>query len=211
MSIILFMVDQVSLFDSVCRKEIYKVKALCYHTMRHTTTDLIERRERSDGLQSDTSSSSKPAAASKKKRSKTPADLIKPRDDLNKLMALFDKILREEYPGIKWELHNSAIARVLSSPTDIDSNIVDASCDFCGSDIFLSCFECKSCGSGASEQGCMVCPGCYVEGRTCKCDSMQPMFCRSYGELITERNKAARAVNSIATRSIEKPVEISPK
>lgn len=74
-------------------------------------------------------------------------------------------------------------------------------CDFCGADIFQSFFECQTCvpsNSSASMQlgdGILICPSCYVEGRTCLCETMVPVQCRPFEQLLQDRNKAATMLN----------------
>ncbi len=219
---------------SVCRPEIYKVKATCYHAMKHYTSLITTLRDSVDLCKEPSSPSlsgpkSLPASSSKKTRSRNtkepPANLVAPMTDLKKLMDLFDKILREEYPGSDWESKESTLAHALPLCIETSESSYNLSCDFCGSDIFLSGFECKSpdtctslnplrvdpdCGTSSSD-ACILCPGCYVEGRTCPCGLMQPIFYRSYQVLVEERNKAARVVNSIVTGATIRPFEISPK
>ncbi|KAL1947864.1 hypothetical protein VTO73DRAFT_13588 [Trametes versicolor] len=73
-------------------------------------------------------------------------------------------------------------------------------CDFCGADIFQSFFECRECRTaddGAVLQpgdGLLICPACYVEGRSCDCSQMEPMQTRSFDMLLSDRNDAARAI-----------------
>lgn len=76
-------------------------------------------------------------------------------------------------------------------------------CDFCGADIFQSFFECSnSCRSeevlddlitdeASAGDGLLICPSCYIEGRTCACQEMRPLQCRPFVHLLEERNQAA--------------------
>jgi hypothetical protein len=98
--------------------------------------------------------------------------------DIKELLTLYDSILVEEYePGHK------------DMPSIEEDNWIY--CDFCGCDIFQSFFEC-----GPSSRGCVVCPGCYVEGRNCKCKNarMQPMQLRDFQQLVDVRTNAVNAV-----------------
>ncbi|OJT06140.1 hypothetical protein TRAPUB_3075 [Trametes pubescens] len=85
-------------------------------------------------------------------------------------------------------------------------------CDFCGADIFQSFFECKECRTaddGSVPQpgdGLLICPACYVEGRSCDCRQMEPMQTRSFDMLLSDRNDAARAI-AAALPSGEAPPE----
>ncbi|KIM48921.1 hypothetical protein M413DRAFT_90130 [Hebeloma cylindrosporum] len=110
-------------------------------------------------------------------------DLVK---DIKILLTLYDSILVEEYePG-----HKDMISRPTSRPPSIEEDICIC-CDFCGCDIFQSFFEC-----GPSSEGCVICPGCYVEGRNCKCRNarMQPMQYRDFQQLIDVRTDAVDSV-----------------
>ncbi|KAI0362060.1 hypothetical protein OH77DRAFT_1491547 [Trametes cingulata] len=75
-------------------------------------------------------------------------------------------------------------------------------CDFCGADIFQSFFECKQCRTpepGVTPQvgdGLLVCPACYVEGRSCECEEMEPVQCRPFTILLSDRNLAAKTVST---------------
>ncbi|CDO68310.1 hypothetical protein BN946_scf184799.g37 [Trametes cinnabarina] len=74
-------------------------------------------------------------------------------------------------------------------------------CDFCGADLFQSFFECKHCrepGAGVQPEvgdGLLICPGCYVEGRSCVCGQLEPVQCRSFDTLLLERNAAAEVLS----------------
>lgn len=56
--------------------------------------------------------------------------------------------------------------------------------------------ECDSCGQEPHDNhqvgdGLLICPPCYVEGRSCKCQSMQPAQHKDFGVLLQDRNRAA--------------------
>ena len=73
-------------------------------------------------------------------------------------------------------------------------------CDFCDTDIFQSFFECKRCipdeedpargGPSDEVDGLIICPQCYIEGRTCRCGVMTPMQYRAFSQLLLDRNNA---------------------
>ena len=46
--------------------------------------------------------------------------------------------------------------------------------------------------------GLILCPGCYAEGRTCKCGVMHAAQCRSFSTLMKARNDAATALTAAA-------------
>ena len=77
----------------------------------------------------------------------------------------------------------------------LKGNTSNLACDFCGADIFQSFFECRLCGNKDKEKelgdGILICPSCYVEGRTCRCRSMDAVQCRSFDILLEARNNAA--------------------
>ncbi|KAI0665328.1 hypothetical protein C8Q78DRAFT_986852, partial [Trametes maxima] len=76
-------------------------------------------------------------------------------------------------------------------------------CDFCGADIFQSFFECKHCHHSEDDpeihvgDGLLVCPACYVEGRTCDCGNLRPAQCRPFDILLKDRNEAAFVVSTV--------------
>ena len=140
---------------------------------------------------------------------------------LFRLIRLFDDILLQEYAkghntfehvtrtetSSRWPLLSADdtpsehIRNVPSSPdVEKDSNdhkeSYNLACDFCGADIFQSFFECRRCRADDAEEvqigdGLLVCPTCYVEGRTCSCDDMEPRQCRPFDVLLQDRNEAA--------------------
>lgn len=87
-----------------------------------------------------------------------------------------------------------------SKDQDQDQRIsCNMACDFCGADIFQSFFECRKCRAVEQERpkaeilpgdGLLVCPGCYIEGRSCVCEIMEPMQCRPFEVLLQDRNRA---------------------
>lgn len=106
--------------------------------------------------------------------------------NLKDLLTLYDSILVEEYePG-----HKGMVSGPTSRRPSVDEDIC-LPCDFCGCDIFQSFFGC-----GPYIDGCVVCPGCYVEGRSCKCKNakMQPMQYRDFQQLVDVRTNAVNAV-----------------
>jgi hypothetical protein len=104
--------------------------------------------------------------------------------EVKELLSLYDAVLVEEYePG-----HAEMVSRPPSSPLSIGDTFI--SCDFCGCDIFQSYFEC-----GSSSDRCFVCPGCYVEGRSCrKHGKMRPVQCRDFEQFLKVRKNAVKAL-----------------
>lgn len=106
--------------------------------------------------------------------------------NIQKLLAVFDHILAEE----ESDTHSSVASL---GEANVTENI---SCDFCGADIFQGFFECRTCVEvDSAEGGYIVCPGCYVEGRSCKHQIMQPMQCRPFECLLDTRKEAIQVVD----------------
>lgn len=158
----------------VCRPEIYKVKSNIYHALRHYVTLVNGLAEQNVKVESTQSC-----------------------DDLKELLHLFDDVLVQEYTS-----HHGGLPNISQSgSTEHD----DIRCDFCGADIFQSFFECDKCvqpsPSGSSNSitllgdGLVLCPSCYVEGRTCRCGEMQPVQCRLMSDLLQTRDSVARAIH----------------
>jgi len=116
-------------------------------------------------------------------------------------LELFLEIIQDEY-------HPDAevLGRVVN---DFNHNIYDTGgypgfiCDFCGSDIFVSFFYCKGCSLSAENScgvngGLHICPGCYAEGRSCRCGRlMDPVLCWPLRILYADYNRAVRALESV--------------
>jgi hypothetical protein len=122
-------------------------------------------------------------------------------NDVQKLLELFREVILEEYyPDA--EILNHVIK-------DFKHNVYDTedypafSCDFCGSDIFVSFFCCKHCSllaknTSTISDGLHICPGCYVEGRSCGCGAlMEPVQCWPLRILYGDYNRAVRALKSV--------------
>lgn len=111
--------------------------------------------------------------------------------NLRRILLLFDSILIEEY---------SPEAPHMRKLTE-DEYIDHLACDFCGGDVFQSFFECCSCVDGRKPAnhgaGLIICPGCYVEGRTCHCEKMIPVQSRPLGKLFDARQRAVDLYNGL--------------
>lgn len=133
-------------------------------------------------------------------------------DSLQRIIQLFDNILLEDYvdeheklPHVlnrmsKTSHSTSSSAQGEDSTSEVDlrasSNLA---CDFCGADIFQSFFECHHCGQldgshTSPGDGLMLCPGCYVEGRTCACQGAAPALFRPFDVLLQDRKQAAEVL-----------------
>lgn len=105
--------------------------------------------------------------------------------DLNTLVRLFDEILQEEYCDDHKSLDYAEIQRGHST------------CNFCGSCLFLSSFLCHRC-SQETTSPVLICAGCYIEGRTCHCDAMNPVRLGDFTSALQDRNNA---INSLSRTS----------
>ena len=55
--------------------------------------------------------------------------------------------------------------------------------------------------------GLLICPSCYVEGRSCKCEIMHPVQYMDFAILLRDRNQAAQILQQ-ADRNIHLRREI---
>lgn len=147
------------------------------------------------------------------------------------LVAVYDKILKEEHPGdVQCDLRRLSnspddlvVARPFRSESDgstvppiLAPNYVPSCliCDFCGGDIFQSFFECKICHTdslacGQKVDNIVICPGCYVEGRSCSCTFMTPVQNYALQILLKAQNDACDFVNKELWRSPAKLIPLS--
>jgi hypothetical protein len=130
---------------------------------------------------------------------------------VQKLLKLFREVILEEcYPDAKTLDH---VIR------DFNHNVYDAegypafSCDFCGSDIFVSFFYCKHCSPSAKNplgigDGLHTCPGCCAEGRSCGCGGpMEPVQCWPLQILYGDYNRAVRALKVVGVDVFDEIVD----
>ncbi|KAL0063745.1 hypothetical protein AAF712_009302 [Marasmius tenuissimus] len=106
--------------------------------------------------------------------------------NLTTVTALYDSILRAEYCS-----QHQIMDTIKSNSAD-----PDLQCDFCGADVFQSFFYCKGCVQEQTkviEDSFILCPGCYIEGRTCKCGTLKPGQLRPFSDLLAART-ASHAV-----------------
>ena len=111
--------------------------------------------------------------------------------NIQELLVVFDHILAEE----ESDTHSNF-------PSLDEANITESVvCDFCGADIFQGFFECRICVEVDSvDGGYIVCPGCYVEGRSCRHQIMQPMQRRPFKCLSDARKQAMQVVDTYERR-----------
>ncbi|KAG8876333.1 hypothetical protein FRC20_001836 [Serendipita sp. 405] len=73
------------------------------------------------------------------------------------------------------------------------------SCHCCGADVWQSAFVCDQCNiydPPSSEVGYIViCPPCYLDGRSCRCRTMQPVQDRPFAELLELGNTALQLLS----------------
>ncbi|KNZ78408.1 hypothetical protein J132_00771 [Termitomyces sp. J132] len=172
---------ELPIYRRVCRPEIYRVKSTIFQT-------LIKRRDILLSLKGQAVLAPK---TGDKKLISTTKDLLN----------LFDSVLLEESPTPNRRFPClQPITSLNHSPDSLvmSSTLIDQlTCDFCGADIFQSFFECLSCVNAPNGSkiehgdGFVICAGCYIEGRSCKCGNMDPIQCRPFQELLAVRNKVA--------------------
>jgi hypothetical protein len=176
----------VTYLCSVCRPETYKVKLNIYRALHRQTQmlrELCEQQTSSPHLDR-----SSPTVNS---------NLERVADDLHHLLELLDDVLAEEYSP-----KHQDMPHVSQSETCHQNNIC---CDFCGADVFQSFFECLPCAlrsPGIDDKmkigdGIVVCPLCYVEGRSCNCGTMNPTQCQPFGDLLKVRDKALHVIRAV--------------
>jgi hypothetical protein len=116
-----------------------------------------------------------------------PADLERSRQQLRFFISLYNDVLVQEWtPDHASMLHSR----------DREEKIT---CDFCTCDVFQSFFECQS-----LDNGLIICPPCYVEGRACKCGSMTPMQYYRFDELLQDRERALEVLLRAEPQSVFK-------
>lgn len=174
----------------VCRPETYRVKS----TIHHALVSLTKKLEHSLN-----------GEASETEPNQLDSDNCIPLiDDMIVLLSLYDRILVEEYED------DSAIRKQVMYKSDTFNDDIRLVCDFCSGDIFQSFFECRKC-CDVDDDPCQLCPGCYVEGRNCKCGDMQPMQYQDFQRLIDVRTKSVNLINTHEmrySRSYQQPLAL---
>ncbi|KAF5358337.1 hypothetical protein D9756_001403 [Leucocoprinus leucothites] len=171
---------ELPLYRRVCRPEIYQIKSTIHFTLRHYTQKLID-------LASQPFDTIQKSIVSRQ---------------LTSVLRLYDYILKEEYSSKGTSLSGSREESEVSNP---NLRLADEmqTCDFCGADIFQSYFQCLGeSTSKPGEEGFIVCPGCYVEGRTCACREMRERERQSFEVLFNARWSAIQALTD-AEQSIK--------
>ncbi|KAJ6623520.1 hypothetical protein B0H10DRAFT_2331770 [Mycena sp. CBHHK59/15] len=177
---------ELPLYRRVCRSETYRVKSIIYHTLR-------------DLLSNEPDSSTTPGSTTYVQMNTRHSSMRF--ETLLHVLKLFDCVLIEEYSQDPKQLLK-LLPRLDKSSTinpGDDENERGLTCDFCGSDVFQSFFECRSCVDGGKAElghGFVTCPGCYVEGRSCRCEVMEPMQCHSFDQLLQLRQRATALIKT---------------
>ncbi|TFY64870.1 hypothetical protein EVJ58_g2337 [Rhodofomes roseus] len=190
---------ELPIYRRVCRPEIYRTKSVLHHSLRHYTEEL--------------------AGYSRLEARR----MTKEATILDSLVSLFDGVVREEYgepTDDKSDDHeattrdisgrNAKSQRRLSSSSSLRARGKDDkdesctfACDFCGADIFQSYFKCDQCcmppAAGMQHEGdsLVICPSCYVEGRSCRCTNMTPTQRCKTQSLLDDRNKAVHVLQQL--------------
>ncbi|KXN92231.1 hypothetical protein AN958_08684 [Leucoagaricus sp. SymC.cos] len=167
---------ELPLYRRVCRPEIYQIKSTIHYT-------LVEYTENLKALISQPYDSIEKGAIIKQ---------------LKAVLRLYDTILLEECSrkgsslGSGRELPDSdSVVKGAALPLAEDFH----ACDFCGADIFQNYFQCLGeSDSSPGEYGFIVCPGCYVEGRTCDCTQMREKERQNFNVFFTARWRALQAL-----------------
>ncbi|TFK42406.1 hypothetical protein BDQ12DRAFT_676151 [Crucibulum laeve] len=203
---------ELPIYRRVCRPEIYRVKSTIHYTLLHYTQELRNiinvdvKKFMSHNSTPTTSRSSSPRTvkypvSNSRKEPRLPlaenhyrTHLV---DVLSQLVALYSDVLCDEY--------SPDYSQPKQTSHEKQGYTERIACDFCGADVFQSFFECRECGErdneGNVESGYIVCPGCYVEGRSCKHEVMEPMQCHSFDLLIRDRSQAVKTVNEHITNT----------
>ncbi|KAF8798182.1 hypothetical protein BYT27DRAFT_6922620 [Phlegmacium glaucopus] len=174
--------QELPIYRRVCRPETYRVKSTTHHALLGLTMELRSLLQHTDAPNSSDNDKGK-------QQESLPSNIIQ------KLLVLYDHILAEEFETHREEMPRSSVNEGNSIE---DEHIL---CDFCGGDIFQSFFECRTCvEADSAEGGYVVCPGCYAEGRSCKCHIMQRMQRQQFKILLDTRKEAIQVVDMYERR-----------
>ncbi|KAF9564389.1 hypothetical protein CPC08DRAFT_254961 [Agrocybe pediades] len=187
--------QELPLYRRLCRRETYRVKNMVFHSLKSQAEHLQSLFAGTSTLSSSASSWSRKSVTS----TMNDFDDLEGRklaDSITQLLGVYDCILAEEYHPF-----HKQMGHLILDAVDADED-VPITCDFCGADIFQSFFECRKCVDDASpgSEAIHMCPGCYVEGRSCECSVMKPMQYQSYLHLVQVRSDAAQAVTRYKQR-----------
>ncbi|PPQ63092.1 hypothetical protein CVT24_005947 [Panaeolus cyanescens] len=109
----------------------------------------------------------------------------------SQLLRVYSNILTEEY---------CSAFKTSTMEASQDNRLV---CDFCGCDVFQSFFECQDrcfeTDADDLKQYCILCAGCFAEGRTCACGDMKPMQRYDFSALLDLRSRAIQLLENTST------------
>lgn len=89
----------------------------------------------------------------------------------------------------------------------IDATPSISRCDFCGGELFFALFRCATICTqdevvGNDRRQIIVCIFCYVDGRSCDCQSMQPHLLRLGSSLPNLRNDLVLYLRGFSNRGV---------
>ncbi|TFY83697.1 hypothetical protein EWM64_g319 [Hericium alpestre] len=201
---------ELPIYRRVCRPEVYRIKSTIHHALLHYTKVLEQHVMEVDTPDIDEEGDTRYADPFGQTVAEKLAFLLGP----------FHEILIDEYSPDDQKF--TVITKDFEQTTYMDNGYGNFTCDFCGSDIFASFFECLTCapdsgvrsGSDMSVHvgdGLHICPGCYAEGRTCRCESMQPMQCWPFKILVADYNRAVLALADMRAKGWNRFSEIEAR
>ncbi|KAG6887505.1 hypothetical protein C0995_014763 [Termitomyces sp. Mi166 len=199
---------ELPMYRRVCYPEKYRVKLLIYITLlkrREALASLTRNYEKSQGVL---------VLHIEDKKLVTSTET---------LLKLFGSVLLEESPPRNLHLHclqSATLPPNSSNSSNAPSAVIARlTCDFCGADIFQSFFECLKCvpsrkGPDSSTvkhgDGLVICPGCYIEGRSCNCGDMDPIQCRPFQELVSAHNQVVELLSKFKSNPMPKYEDTNP-
>ncbi len=176
----------------VCRPETYRVKSIIHRALQLKTAEIHNLTE--------TARNDRPSARKRKRDATSLLSHPEHRaqiEELVKLLELYDDILLDEAPPSDKALPRRTSQRQAGrrDPTTPHETGESLTCDFCTGDIFNGFLECPSCEEDSTMddgnvESVIICPGCYTEGRTCRCGEMMPRQCRNFETLLNDRAQA---------------------
>ncbi|KAJ3725819.1 hypothetical protein C8R42DRAFT_575604 [Lentinula raphanica] len=171
---------ELPLYRRVCRQETYRVRLTLFYTIRALYKKFTDQMQ-----EHDTSIRSMTLESQARR--------------LTQALRIFDDVLQNEC------VDNHESLPCYSSSESFESY---PSCDFCGADIFQSFLECEHCHSDGDP--CTICPGCYAEGRSCRCRLMQPKQYQPLKNILQEREKAIEGLQQYWKSGSAQGVEFAP-
>jgi hypothetical protein len=195
----------IKAFVRVCRPETYRIKYTIYHTVLNNIEKLKHGDQSEQRLRA-TSTRSVNAPGESLSLSRKRSLL-----SLQLLLGAYDDILSDEAYNTKDADKTPIVLHTPAQPSSTSEDTDDRiTCDFCSADIFQSFLECRVCvkkpGEVTPGYGCVVCPRCYVDGRTCRCGTMNPAQCRPFDDLLKVRDEAIEVLKRYNVKLPIKPL-----